>query len=349
MENVEDILDNLQFSEEEDNIVKNDKNQQNDLTEKTFNTEMKKISEYYEEDESMNKYTGTKNEKEEIREIPVAEIPTENDLLIEAGEIQERVEGDKILCRVNLANGILDLDNVLYNVNKIPFGYVDDVIGRVDNPYYVIKLFPSNDSHINHENRGDRIFFLKRVGHTISTKSLMGKRGCDASNAFDEELPENEVELSDDEEEKEKKKRKKSTGENPFVLPSFPNKTHKKQRVGKEEEYIINSANKMKQQYNNPQIFYQQQGQNQYFTSEYKMPNQYSYQMPQMPQMTQTTQIPQIQQSIFNSQLYNPMMLQYNQNQPQISPQFFPGMINLVNPFVFPNNSNSNINNSNNN
>lgn len=38
----------------------------------------------------------------------------------------------------------------------------------------------------------------------------MAKKGCDASNIYDEEVPENEREFSDDEKEKECKKAKKA-------------------------------------------------------------------------------------------------------------------------------------------
>ena len=42
----------------------------------------------------------------------------------------------------------------------------------------------------------------------------MSKKGCDASNIYDEELPEHEREFSDDEKEREAKKAKKNKKKN---------------------------------------------------------------------------------------------------------------------------------------
>ena len=108
-----------------------------------------------------------------------------------------------MIVRVFIEYGVLDLDNLVFNTNGINFGYIDDVIGKVDTPYYVVKFFP--DIEKNLVKREENIFFVNNKAKVISFSHLK-KSGCDASNAFDEELLEEELEFSDDEIEQTQKK-----------------------------------------------------------------------------------------------------------------------------------------------
>ena len=38
--------------------------------------------------------------------------------------------------------GTLDLDSIILNSNKIIIGYVDDVFGSINQPFYLIKFYP---------------------------------------------------------------------------------------------------------------------------------------------------------------------------------------------------------------
>jgi rRNA processing protein Gar1 len=183
------LLDDVQFSDDEDMI-------------QDYNEQSKKIGEFYEEDNTLNKYTGTKNEIEDPREMPEIYIMKEGDNLVNAGVVEEVVE-DKVLVKVHTMMGILDLDNLLFNVHGICFGYIDDVIGKVDSPYYVVKIFPTVDRTI--VNRDDVVFYVEKNAKRVQQEKIK-RKGCDASNAFDEEVPEEEMEYSDDEEEQAMKK-----------------------------------------------------------------------------------------------------------------------------------------------
>lgn len=201
--NPDEMLDDIVLSDE-------DKNEMDDLDEKKYNEESKKIIDFYEEDETVSKYTGTKNEVEELKEIPVPFEISPSDIFEEAGTIYEMFE-DKILLKVNTSNGILDLDNIVFNTNKIPIGYLDDVIGNVESPYYVLKIFPNLKNKTNGLGlaKNQQILYVKTKSKTIMKDKILNKKGCDASNAFDEEISEDELEFSDDEEElKVKAKRK---------------------------------------------------------------------------------------------------------------------------------------------
>jgi rRNA processing protein Gar1 len=198
----DEMLDDINFSDEEG---------QGGLTKDqaisgNYMKESKMISDLYEEDDTLNKYTGTKNETEDLKEIPAAYNIEPGQTMIEAGWVDDVVEGDKVIAKVNTYNGILDLDNVLFTANKIPFGFIDDVIGKIDDPFYVVKFFPTfSDKTIIQ--KGHTIYFVNQKAKTIQPNQL-SRKGCDASNAFDEELSDDEMECSDDEEETERKKRK---------------------------------------------------------------------------------------------------------------------------------------------
>jgi hypothetical protein len=55
------------------------------------------------------------------------------------------------------------------------------------------------------------VFLVKKCLKIITTKlpEILKKKGCDASNFYDEELSESDLEFSDDEKEREHKKNKK--------------------------------------------------------------------------------------------------------------------------------------------
>jgi rRNA processing protein Gar1 len=187
--NTDKLLDDVEFSDEGEVM-------------EDYENQAKKITEFYEEDNTLNKYTGTKNEKDEPKEIPEIYVMKEGDHLHNAGVIEDIVE-DKVLVKVHTMMGILDLDNLLFNMNGICFGYIDDVIGKVDSPYYVIRFFPTVDKSLL--NKDEVVFFVEKNAKIVQPHKIK-KKGCDASNAFDEEVPDEEMEFSDDEEEQVMKK-----------------------------------------------------------------------------------------------------------------------------------------------
>jgi len=118
---------------------------------------------------------------------------------------------------------------------------MDDVIGQIESPFYVGRIFPNLDLEKINVLKGATIYYAKTKGKIINKNILKNFRGCDASNAFDEELPEEEMEFSDDEKESQIKKGNKKR------------KNNKKQRVDSEEDeeegYLADSAKKMKEKY----------------------------------------------------------------------------------------------------
>lgn len=216
--NPEDMIDQITFSEDEPEanipIAKGIK--EKNMTGDFRHSELKNICDLYEEDASMTKYTGTKNEMDDRKEIPVPFEITPSDILLEVGIIDDIID-DKIMIKANTMIGTLDLDNIIFTINKIPFGYIDDVIGKIDEAVYVVKYFPNINILSLNLKQGQSTFNVKDKSKYVEQRQLL-KKGCDASNAFDEEVSENEMEFSDDEEEMarraEIRKRKKSTNSN---------------------------------------------------------------------------------------------------------------------------------------
>jgi H/ACA ribonucleoprotein complex non-core subunit NAF1 len=181
----------------------NNQSKSENMAEAEYNNQMDKINEFYDEfaDGSMNKYTGTKNEQEERINIPVPFEIEANTVFSEAGIVDYIFENDKILLKkTNLQNGILDLDNIIWNSNHIAVGYLDDVVGKIDEPVYIVKFFP-NLTDKNLVVLGEPLFYVKDKALKVQKKDLLRKKGCDASNAFDEEVSDSGREFSDDEQE----------------------------------------------------------------------------------------------------------------------------------------------------
>lgn len=99
-------------------------------------------------------------------------------------------------------------------------GFIFEPIGPITNPLYSVQLYPEFVTSL-HAQEGfssmreslhtEKVFLVKRTLKVINNKldEMLSKKGCDASNMFDEEIPAEEQEFSDDDLEKEHKKSKK--------------------------------------------------------------------------------------------------------------------------------------------
>jgi len=124
---------------------------------------------------------------------------------------------------------IFDLDNVAClpdlpgepNVSKLVLGFTSDVVGPISMPLYAVSIYEqchkhllSVDADLDMRNffKGRQVCLVKKRLKVINEQmpELLRKKGCDASNAHDEEQTD-DVWFSDDEKEKENKHRKKNT------------------------------------------------------------------------------------------------------------------------------------------
>lgn len=212
MELLDKMMDEITFSDDEED--QNNK-QPFTLDQNTYNNEMSKIKKLYEQNQedgvdegTMNTYTGTRHEitnEMERKDLPIPYEINNDNKFEECGYIKDIVE-NKILMIAsnNNISQILNLDNIIFLSDRQYIGFIDDVIGQIDNPTYVIKIYPKlleqnifEKIHIN-----DKLYYCSDKVNVVNAIELRNKnKGCDASNAFDEEVSEGEKDYSDDEEE----------------------------------------------------------------------------------------------------------------------------------------------------
>ena len=240
MEMLDKMMDEITFSDDDEDDQEQNKKEKFVLDQKNYDEEMSKVNKLYEQnieegvDEgTMNTYTGTRHEiinEIERKDFPIPYEIKDDDKFEECGYIKNIVE-NKILMNAinNNISQILNLDNIMYTSDKKCLGFIDDVIGQIDNPIYVIKVYPKlieekifESIHVN-----DKLYYCSNRANIINAIELKNKnKGCDASNAFDEEVSEGEKDYSDDEEE---------------VNAKIKRKNKKKNKKMKLEENIINN------------------------------------------------------------------------------------------------------------
>ncbi|KAL6053066.1 H/ACA ribonucleoprotein complex non-core subunit naf1 [Balamuthia mandrillaris] len=133
------------------------------------------------------------------------------------GLISSLVEGFAV---VEAAKGspALDIDSVLCLENREPLGRVFEVFGQVESPYYSVRYDGRGASggengegeRVSVE-RGTRVYYVEEQSSYVIPAAIYTK-GTDASGEHDEELPEDEIEFSDDEKEAAAKQARKRRG-----------------------------------------------------------------------------------------------------------------------------------------
>lgn len=241
MDLLDKMMDEITFSDDEEE--QNNK-QPFTLDQNTYNNEMTKIKKLYEQNQeegvdegTMNSYTGTRHEiinEMERKDLPAPYEISNDNKFEECGYIKDIVE-NKILMVAsnNNISQILNLDNIIFLSDRQYIGFIDDVIGQIDNPTYVIKLYPKlleqnifEKIHIN-----DKLYYCSDKVNVVNAIELKNKnKGCDASNAFDEEVSEGEKDYSDDEEEVNAKTRRKNKRKNKKIKTE-ENATNDKDKV----------------------------------------------------------------------------------------------------------------------
>ena len=233
--NIDKMLDDVNFSEDEEEKEKTK------LDEKTYLEELKKIKKLYEnpeeDDTGMNSYTGTKNEiiDSDRKELPIPFQINDNDVFTLCGYVTDIVEGKILMKSQNnsINNKVINLDNIIFNINKIPIGFIDDVMGQIDYPIYIIRIYPNLIDQKIKININEELYLCSNKALIINTEEIKNKhKGCDASNAYDEEVSSDEMEFSDDNEEIQAKKIRK--------LQKF---NKKRQKIENNNETIINLIN----------------------------------------------------------------------------------------------------------
>lgn len=161
--------------------------------------------------EQIEKYAPAKPELDELDEI--VEFGTITNF-IDDGYFQSIV-----IVKPHNPAQIFDLDNIVALKSKEVIGFILDLVGHVTAPLYSVRLYPAfldalksrGVADLRNQVLDERVFLVSKCLKVINAElpQIMSRKGCDASNIYDEEIPEGEREYSDDEKEKEAKKKRK--------------------------------------------------------------------------------------------------------------------------------------------
>lgn len=126
-----------------------------------------------------------------------------------------------IKATISAEEKVLDSGTVFCLEDRTPLGYLYEVFGRLQSPVYRVKFNSDEELEPFKEMKGHKVFYIQPSAHFLWTKQIKQMKGTDASNANDEELPEEEQEFSDDEQEaaakKAKNKRKSKSNSKPVA------------------------------------------------------------------------------------------------------------------------------------
>ena len=173
-------------------------------------------------------------EDEADMEVTVLEASQE---LLPLGVVQSVVK-NLIVLRSISGSKPLDLDTVVATADRHVVGVIEEVIGPTAYPFYSVRRVKGYAGPAL-ERDLELLYLLDGSNFAVPSK----RRGCDASDQFDEELPENLLEFSDDEAEQEARRAKK-----------------KKNPRARKPDHLLNaqvSQAKLLQQHEKQQAYYQ--------------------------------------------------------------------------------------------
>ena len=335
---IDDEVDKVSLSSESEEDEKVSQNLERNIKEEgklsfsTYEKESSKINELYnndENDESINKYFGTKNELLDVKVIPTV-FPIEDSYkFLNAGTVMNKSVEGKFVMMADTINGILDLDNIVFNQNKLPIGYIDDVLGKIDSPFYIVKYFPNYNG--NTDLQGEKLCFVKEKVKFVNKFELIKLKGSDASNVYDEEVDDDEKEFSDDEEEKARKEKLKKRNKNNDNNKKYPN-NYNGLRQNPQNTYFDQSKTQFPMNYNNCQE-YKINSNNIYSNQNIYANNNYNNQFIQQQQYLQNMTMfnPNSMFSPYSNPKLNNANINVNPSQiNQMNNQFF----QHINPFI---------------
>ncbi|CCD25602.1 RNA-binding snoRNP assembly protein NDAI_0F02840 [Naumovozyma dairenensis CBS 421] len=207
--------------------------------------------------------SGPIRSKNELPDEPIPEIPsdyhiTENTSITHIGVIHS-VFDNNIIIHANLSGEkrVLKDGSIFCLEDRTLVGTLCEVFGQLQNPFYRVTLPTSENEKIASLKGkvGGKAFIVTPDAHWVDTFELRRNKGTDASNGFDEELPEEEQEFSDDEKEALYKKKKKDEKKRKNQDKNMENEDGcerpkpNKKRTNQRSNYV---SDKQKTNYNQP-------------------------------------------------------------------------------------------------
>ena len=150
---------------------------------------------------------------------------------------------------------VLDTGSLLCFEDGKVLGLVFETFGSIHNPMYSIRFAAAAAIDRDLVKTGKPVFYVPAQSTYVLTQLLRSMKGSDASNMWDEEVAEDEIEYSDDEQEAEAKRRAKAirSGKvdeqgNPLVAASSRGNKRQKHGAGQQSVPSYNTANGTYQQ-----------------------------------------------------------------------------------------------------
>ncbi|PWZ00280.1 NAF1-domain-containing protein [Testicularia cyperi] len=173
---------------------------------------------------------------------------------------------------------VLDTGSLLCFEDGKVLGLVFETFGSIHSPMYSLR-FPSAAAIDKEQVQvGKPVFYLPSQSTYVMTRLLKAMKGSDASNMWDEEVAEDEIDYSDDEAEAEAKRRNKAIrsgkmDENGNRLPHSSDRSNKRQKQHGGQSSSQQQQQHQQQQHHHHHPHYQQQQQQQQHQQQYP----YSY------------------------------------------------------------------------
>lgn len=141
-------------------------------------------------------------------EVPEAELPVPDRESLRVAEDEPLQRAGAVASVVGLVAVVeaprgapaLVSGNVLCFEDRTPVGVVDEVFGPVEEPMYSVRFASREDMEACGAEAGRTVFFPQSRSSFVLPERIRN-RGTDASNVYDEEVPADEQDFSDDEEE----------------------------------------------------------------------------------------------------------------------------------------------------
>ncbi|KKY26302.1 putative snornp assembly factor [Diplodia seriata] len=130
--------------------------------------------------------------------------------ITELGNVESIVD-NMILIKANTTGEyqVLEGGSVLCKDDRSVIGAVADTLGRVQEPLYTVAFNSGEEISEAGLVKGLTLYYVDSHSTYVFTQPLKNLKGTDASNQFDEEVGDNEIEFSDDEAEAEYKRQQK--------------------------------------------------------------------------------------------------------------------------------------------
>lgn len=143
-------------------------------------------------------------------DVPIPDVEIASEMKLEELGCVETIVGNVILIKGKVSGEyqVLETGSVLCLEDRVVIGVIAETLGRVQQPLYSVQFRNAAAVAEIGITKSSRIYYVDNFSTFVFTQSLKAFKGSDASNIYDEEVGDDEMEFSDDEAEAAYKKNK---------------------------------------------------------------------------------------------------------------------------------------------